>query len=72
MAVEVGDLSDDDFLLLLNAHYESIEFRLPDDRAWRAVVDTARKLTPDDAADEQHERYVISGRSLALLVRESR
>jgi isoamylase len=65
-------ITDDDFLLLLNAHYESIEFRLPDDRAWRAVVDTARKLTPDDAADEQHERYVISGRSLALLVRESR
>jgi isoamylase len=65
-------ITDDDFLLLLNAHYESIEFRLPDDRAWRAVVDTARKLTPDDAADEQLERYVIAGRSLALLVRESR
>jgi glycogen operon protein len=64
-------ITDDDFLLLLNAHYEGIEFKLPQGTAWRAVVDTARRLDPGSAADAQTERYVIEGRSLALLVREA-
>ncbi len=63
-------ITDDDFLLLLNAHYESIEFRLPEGAGWRAVLDTARQLDPGAAADEQLGRYVIRGRSLALLIRE--
>jgi isoamylase len=63
-------ITDEDFLLLMNAHYESIEFRLPDGPGWRAVVDTALELDPTTAGETQHERYVVRGRSLALLVRE--
>jgi isoamylase len=65
-------ITDDDFLLLLNAHHESIEFRLPSGVGWRALVDTARELTPADGADVQEERYVVGGRSLALLIRVGR
>jgi glycogen operon protein len=63
-------ITDDDFLLLMNAHYESIEFRLPEPLVWSALVDTARELAPGDTADEQGDRYVIRGRSLALLIRK--
>jgi isoamylase len=63
-------ITDEDFLLLVNAHYESIEFRLPDGSGWRAVVDTALELDPGTVGDAQRDRYVVRGRSLALLVRE--
>ncbi len=63
-------ITDDDFLLLVNAHYEGIDFRLPQSGPWRALVDTARQLDPRDAAEPQLERYVIEGRSLALLIRD--
>jgi glycogen operon protein len=63
-------MTDDDFLLLLNAHYEPIEFKLPDEAGgWRAVVDTARELMPGHESEAQQERYVIEGRTLALLTR---
>jgi glycogen operon protein len=62
-------ITDDDFLLLLNAHYESIEFKLPTGHRWRAVVDTARGLDPAAPGEEQDDRYVINGRSLVLLTR---
>ena len=59
---------DDDFLLILNAHYEPIEFRLPD-ASWSVLVDTSRK--PDSVSPQRVEgdRYVAEGRSLALLTR---
>ena len=63
-------ITDADFLLLLNAHYESIEFRLPENTRWRTLVDTGRDLDPRKASDEQRERYLIGARSLALLIRE--
>ena len=63
-------ITDADFLLLLNAYHESIEFRLPESTGWLALVDTGRDLDTRNAADEQSERYVIGGRSLALLIRE--
>jgi glycogen operon protein len=63
-------ITDADFLLLLNAHYESIEFRLPENTRWRALIDTERDLDPGKAPDAQDERYVINARSLALLIRE--
>jgi glycogen operon protein len=68
-----GDpITDSDFLLLLNAYHESIEFRLPESTGWRALIDTGRDLDTRNASDEQSERYVIGGRSLALLIREQR
>ncbi len=63
-------ITDADFLLLLNAHYESIEFKLPENTRWRALIDTGRDLDPRNASDAQEERYVIGARSLALLIGE--
>jgi isoamylase len=64
-------ITDGEFMLIANAHYESIEFRLPADTRWRALVDTGRDLDPGSVADEQRDRYVIGGRSLALLLQRS-
>ncbi len=63
---------DDDFLLLMNAHYEPLEFALPLPHRWRAMVDTARELDALEPPDRQQDRYVIDGRSLALLRRPLR
>jgi glycogen operon protein len=62
-------ISDDDFLLILNAHYEPLQFRLPQPLTWTALVDTARGLDADEFGGEQQDNYVIEGRSLALLER---
>jgi glycogen operon protein len=75
---------DDDFLVLFNAHHETIEFTLPAfhaERAWYVVLDTARNLLPHlDArgailasresgrAQPADARYALQGRSLAVLV----
>jgi glycogen operon protein len=65
-------ITDDDLLMLLNAHYEPLEFKLPEGGGWRAVLDTARDLEPDEAEDLQQDRYLIEGRSMALLTRKPR
>jgi len=64
-------LVDSDFLMLVNAHHEPVEFRIPtelSDRHWLLRLDTAdpagfgierRTLRPGDS-------YVIEGRALAL------
>ena len=61
-------ITDDDFLLITNAYHEPIDFRLPSG-TWRACLDTGRGLDPGDSRDEHRERFVIQGRSLALLTR---
>ena len=63
-------LRDDSFLLLLNAHHESIDFLLPELHAgagWEVVLDTsfARGLARDGKF-RAGARYSLSGRSLAL------
>ena len=67
-------LLDDDFILLLNAHHEQIDFAipaLPPAGRWSVVIDTSR----DDGgcADQRTfstgERFPLVGRSLALLIR---
>src|SRR5690606_30303694 len=68
---ETGDrgepITDDDFLAILNAHYEPLQFRLPPPLTWHALVDTARGLDVSDIGGAQQEVYVIEGRSFALL-----
>jgi len=64
---------DDDFLLLINAHYETIPFTLPDypgDEAWHCVLDT--DYADGLASDGRYPRgaiFPLQGRSLALLTR---
>jgi isoamylase len=56
--------SDDDFLLLVNAHHEPVPFVLPERAAgWTRVVDTARDEPEAPVPDSTH---VLEGRSLAL------
>jgi glycogen operon protein len=64
-------VTDDDFLVLFNAHHEPIAFTLPDlgRGAWQGVLDTATesaRAPPDWRADEP---YPLEGRTLALLVK---
>jgi isoamylase len=67
-----GDpVTDDDVLLLLNAHDDRIPFRLPNDgRAWTVAVDTAYAEGIQDApAVSPGVEYPLQGRSLVLLTR---
>jgi glycogen operon protein len=62
-------VQDDVLLLLLNAHHEQIEFRLPGgarDMAWEPLLDTAEPEAPPPAYPAG-ELYPLQGRSLALL-----
>jgi len=68
---------DDDFVVLFNAHHDSVPFRLPaktlaphGDGHWQAIVDTAREdgLAPDGTFDAE-STYPLEGRSLVLLLR---
>jgi len=68
---------DDDFVMLFNAHHDSVPFRLPAnalaphaERPWHAIVDTARDegLAPDGMFDPE-SIYPLEARSLVLLMR---
>jgi isoamylase len=71
---ENGELLEDDTLLLLmNAHTDDVEFRLPGEQAvvWDVLVDTSR---PDGRSDARHEAgsaVCLCDRSLMLLRRPS-
>jgi len=60
---------DDNLLLLFNAHYERIDFKIPDflgSHPFTVAVDTARQsgnFSPGDV-------YPLEGRSLALLIQK--
>jgi isoamylase len=58
---------DDDFLLLLNAHHEMVEFRIPEALAkskWQLELDTAR---PEAAEEPATEALRMKGRSMIVL-----
>jgi isoamylase len=64
-------LQDDTFLVLLNAHYESVPFVLPGLRnvEWELVVDTAREpsFVPSGEAYGSDSWYDLRDRSTVLL-----
>jgi len=62
-------VEDDDLLLLLNAHHERIEFKLPDaPPAWNVLVDTHQSDgMPEQQSFTAGATYPLEGRSLALL-----
>ncbi|HZJ69907.1 MAG TPA: glycogen debranching enzyme GlgX, partial [Planctomycetota bacterium] len=65
-------ISDDDFLILFNAHHEDIEFVIPSipGDPWLGLLDT---WFPTGSGDRAHWRpglrYLLRGRSLALFTR---
>ena len=77
VAAEIRDrdgrhIEDDDFLLLVNAHDQPVEFRVPQPRrraVWTLTVDTAR---PDQTPASLHQNRVLQleGRSLVVLSRK--
>ncbi len=71
-----GDpVTDDTFLLILNAWYEPLEFTLPQASwaaAWVRVVDTATgQCTEGPDKYKAEEELAVEGRSLVLLRREA-
>jgi glycogen operon protein len=71
---ELGRLvEDDDLLLLLNAHDETIAFTLPgrEGQRWDAIVDTSQE-TFEAKRYGRGSSYPLAGRSLALLVKPNR
>jgi isoamylase len=64
-------VTDNNFMLLFNAHHEEIPFVLPQflsDKAWWTVLDTAAGALPfEQRRYENGALYPLQGRSLALL-----
>jgi glycogen operon protein len=62
-------VTDDNFLMLFNAHHEPIPFALPSfgDRAWLVTIDTAREASEIGAVHRPGEAYLLEGRSFALM-----
>jgi glycogen operon protein len=68
-------VTDDSFLLLFNAHFEPVEFSLPDaeyGEAWEVVVNTAAPLvgSADDPALKPREVLPVDPRSAVILRRQ--
>jgi glycogen operon protein len=63
---------DDSFLVLFNAHYEPIEFVLPDNRfgeRWDVELDTNDPLLLTERAAKAGDAFPVESRSLVLLRR---
>ncbi|HVK55458.1 MAG TPA: hypothetical protein VM532_10575, partial [Burkholderiales bacterium] len=62
---------DDNFLLLLNAHHEAIQFTLPtvaNDTRWVLVMDTHQGVTVQQSGPfAAGDNYTLQERSLVLL-----
>jgi glycogen operon protein len=61
---------DNDFIVLVNAHYEAVEFTLPaepQDARWRLRVDTTNaKFEKQERVFAPGDTYALQGRALAL------
>jgi pullulanase/glycogen debranching enzyme len=68
-------VTDDNFMLLINAHHEEIPFVLPGFRSsvrWRVTIDTSRTgADPDARRHARGEVFRLQGRSLVLLRQRS-
>jgi glycogen operon protein len=68
-------IRDDSFLLFFNAHYEPVEFTLPEPRygeAWEIVVSTAEPLAFEvqDTAFKPRDTVQVEARSIVVLRRQ--
>jgi glycogen operon protein len=64
-------IQDDTFLILMNAHHETIPFQLPahpENVPWQLILDTTQDVIPARAPLlAEGNRYDLQGRSLAVL-----
>ncbi|GAA1871529.1 glycogen debranching protein GlgX [Myceligenerans crystallogenes] len=68
-----GAITDDSFLLLLNAHSERLDFRLPPERygmTWTVALDTDDNATPGTVL-KPGSILPVTGRSIVVLTRAS-
>ncbi len=76
MALHGGSQRDDDLYVMINGTDDPVRFAIGDTTVspWRRVADTARS-SPDDFVDEPvplaDANYIVRGRSIVILVRES-
>ncbi|EGX56827.1 glycogen debranching enzyme [Streptomyces zinciresistens K42] len=67
---------DDSFLLLFNAYWEPVEFRLPEPaygERWTTLIDTSELQGPPDESEHKADTVLlVERRSLVLLSRPSR
>jgi glycogen operon protein len=68
-------VTDDSFLLLFNAHYEPVDFALPEQEygeAWEVTINTAAPLADhvDDTARKPGETVAVEARSTLVLRRQ--
>ena len=67
-----GRITDDDFLLLLNADQEEVPFQIPKlagERSWQVLVDTTSPSVPPAAEDYRNgDAYPLKSHSCVLLV----
>jgi len=65
-------ITDDDFLLLFNAHFEPISFTIPAGKwrpQWKVVVDTAQSSVSDDGPDvKAGDELEVGPRSVVVLL----
>jgi glycogen operon protein len=64
-------ITDDDFMLVINSHFEPVEFKLPQDIAawdWKVAVDTSRPELPIEEEPVQNATFKIEARSFMVLV----
>ena len=64
--VDGGLLVDDDFLVMVNAWWEPLEFRVLRPGPWSRVIDTT---APDEPVDQVVDRYTVGPRSVVVLER---
>jgi glycogen operon protein len=65
-------VQDDSFLVLFNAHYEPLEFALPErfGQLWEVAIDTADELPPSEGrVVKSDDGYLVTDRSLVVLRR---
>jgi glycogen operon protein len=64
-------ITDDSFLLLINAHHETIKFTIPEDYGdmWLTEIDTAMPITVDTPLCRAGEGVPVAGRSMRVLRR---
>ncbi len=68
---EVGEaVIDDGFYVIFNAHWEPVEYRLPDGmyaENWTKIVDTTDSVVEDEETYEAGSSITVQGRSIVVL-----
>jgi glycogen operon protein len=63
-------VTDDSFVLFFNAHYEALEFVLPEERfgaSWEPVIDTAATNGEEPKAHDAGAKVTVDARSVLVL-----